>query len=100
MPEIFIQIAPEIDREIPPEIPRDIFKPILTQEQEIELVEKCLRFFKFNSKLNENRNFDLWSFFLHLRGSYPKRSLSPFSRVMEFLHKYFISICSLNLILN
>ena len=43
MPEIFIQIPPEIDREIPPEIPRDIFKPILTQEQEIELVEKCLR---------------------------------------------------------
>ena len=31
---------------------------------------------------------------------YPKRILSPFSRVMEFLHKYFISICSLNLILN
>jgi hypothetical protein len=43
MPEIFIQIAPDIDREIPPEIPRDIFKPILTQEQEIELVEKYLR---------------------------------------------------------
>jgi hypothetical protein len=43
MPEIFIQIAPEIDREIPPEIPREIFKPILTQEQKIELVEKCLR---------------------------------------------------------
>jgi hypothetical protein len=31
MPEIFIQMAPEIDREIPPEIPRDICKPILTQ---------------------------------------------------------------------
>jgi hypothetical protein len=120
MPEIFIQI--------PPEIPRENFKPILTQEQKIELVEKCLRlkaakvpgfhlqgikrfyenyfpaefhahntnndwhkchlsslkvvrltkdfneknfelfFFKFNSKFNENQNFDLGSFFLHLRG--------------------------------
>jgi hypothetical protein len=43
MPEICIQIAPGIDREILPEIPREIFKPILAQEQEIELIEKCLR---------------------------------------------------------
>ena len=43
MQEIIIRITPEIDREISPEISREIFKPILTKEQEVELVEKCLR---------------------------------------------------------
>ena len=43
MQEIIIEISPDIVKEIPPVIPREIFKPTLTKEQEVELVEKCLR---------------------------------------------------------
>ena len=40
MQEILIEISPDIDKEITPEIGREIFRPTLTKEQEVELVEK------------------------------------------------------------
>ena len=35
MQEIIIEISPDIDKEITPVIPREIFKPTVTEEQEV-----------------------------------------------------------------
>ena len=55
---------------------------------------------KFNSILNAYQNFGLSPLFLHFSRTKFRAPVMPFSRVLKFLHEYFIAIFSWNLILH